>query len=161
MKNLVGFPNPVNEKAARTVAAVVAVVAVVIVATGWLWLLVPLAYGFIARAVTGPKLSPLGALAMKVVGPRLGTPKPVAGPPKRFAQSIGAVLTTVAAVTGLALGWTTVALVLTGVLAVFAILESAAGFCAGCFAFAQLMRLGVIPQDVCVECADIRLHQAA
>ncbi|WP_222431964.1 DUF4395 domain-containing protein [Leekyejoonella antrihumi] len=161
MKNLIGFPNPVNEKAARTVAAVVAVIAVVILATGWLWLLVPLAYGFIARAITGPRLSPLGAVAMRVIGPRLGSPRLVAGPPKRFAQAIGAALTTVAAIGGLALGWTTVALVLTGVLAVFAVLESVLGFCAGCFAFGQLMRIGVIPAEVCVECANIQLRQAA
>ena len=31
-----------------------------ILATGWYWLLIPLAYGFWARVLTGPKLSPLG-----------------------------------------------------------------------------------------------------
>lgn len=152
---LFGFPNPVNEKAARTVAAVVAITSLIILLTGWLWLLVPLAYGFIARVLTGPKLSPLGALSMKVVAPRLGEPRYTAGPPKRFAQGIGAVVTTTAAVTGLAFGWTTLALVLTGVMVVFATLESAFGFCAGCFAFAQLMRAGVIPDDVCEECNNI------
>ena len=35
----------------------------------------------------------------------------------------------------------------------FATLESVFGFCAGCAAFAGLMRLGVVPQRVCVECA--------
>lgn len=161
MSSLFTFPDPVNEKAARTVAAVVTVAAAVVLATGWLWLLVPLAYGFIARALTGPTLSPLGALAMKVVGPRLGRPKPTAGPPKRFAQSIGAVLTTAAAIAGLALGWTTVALTLTAILGIFALLESAVGFCAGCFMYAQLMRLGVIKEEACPECADIWLHRRA
>lgn len=160
MRELFSFPDPVNEKAARTVAAVVTVVSAVILATDWLWLLVPLAYGFVARALTGPTLSPLGALAMKVVGPRLGRTKLAAGPPKRFAQSIGAVLTTVAAITGLALGWTTVALVLTAILGVFALLESAVGFCAGCFMYAQLMKAGVIPEEACPECANIWLHRA-
>ncbi len=159
MRALFSFPDPVNEKAARTVAAVVTVIGAVILSTGWLWLLVPLAYGFVARALTGPTLSPLGSLAMKVVGPRLGRPKPTAGPPKRFAQSIGAVLATVAAVTGLLAGWTTVALVLTAILAAFALLESAAGFCAGCFMYGQLMRVGLIPEAACRECADIWLHQ--
>ncbi|KNX37585.1 DUF4395 domain-containing protein [Luteipulveratus halotolerans] len=158
---LLGFPNPVNEKAARTVAAVVAATGAVVLATGWLWLLVPLAYGFIARVLTGPRLSPLGALAMKVVAPRLGEPRPSPGPPKRFAQGIGATLTTVAAVGGLAFGWTTLALVLTGVLVVFATLEAALGFCAGCYVFGHLMRLGVIPEETCAACNDIRLRQPA
>lgn len=153
--SLIGFPHPVNEKAARTVAAFVALTSIVILATGWLWLLLPLAYGFLARVLTGPKLSPLGALSMKVIAPRLGEPVPTAGPPKRFAQGIGAVLTTAAAITGLGLGWTGFASVLVAVLALFATLESVFGFCAGCFAFGQLMKAGVIPQDVCEECNNI------
>jgi hypothetical protein len=60
MRELFSFPNPVNEKAARTVAGVVLVAVVVILATGWYWLLVPVAYGFWARVLTGPTLSPLG-----------------------------------------------------------------------------------------------------
>ena len=50
------FPNPVNEKAARVVAGVVALVAITTLATGWYWLLVPLAYGFVARAGAEPRL---------------------------------------------------------------------------------------------------------
>ena len=90
------FPNPVNEVAARTVAAgvVVQCVAVlVLTAVGghnWFWLTVPLAYGFLARVAAGPTLSPLGRLATQVVAPRLGHEKPVPGPPKRFAQAMGA-----------------------------------------------------------------------
>jgi hypothetical protein len=94
MSELFSFPNPINEKAARVVAGVVALTALVALLVGWRWLLIPLAYGFIARAATGPTLSPLGRLAMTVVAPRLGRPERVPGPPKRFAQAIGAVLTT-------------------------------------------------------------------
>jgi Domain of unknown function (DUF4395) len=149
------FPNPVNEKAARVVAGVVAVVAVAILATGWYWLLVPLAYGFVARALTGPTLSPLGRLAMRGVAPRLGEPKHVPGPPKRFAQAIGAVVTTTAAILALAFGATAGADALLGLMVVFATLESVFAFCAGCVAFAFLMRLGVVPQETCEACADI------
>src|SRR5512132_3785588 len=98
---LFSFPNPVNEKAARVVAGTVLVLAAVTLATSAYWLLVPLAYGFIARALTGPTLSPLGRLASQVVAPRLGAPKPVPGPPKRFAQALGAAITTSAAVLAL------------------------------------------------------------
>lgn len=157
------FPNPVNEKAARVVAAGVAVQAVLTLATGWLWLVPVIALGFLARVLAGPRFSPLGRLATQVVAPRLGPAKLVPGPPKRFAQAIGLGLTTVASVLGLAAGWTGAALALVGVLAVFALLESAAGFCAGCWMFGHLMRLGVIPQEVCAACNDIsaRLRPAA
>ena len=109
-----GFPNPVNEKAARVVAGVVALTGVAILLTGAHWLLVPVAYGFWARVLTGPRLSPLGRVAMTVVAPRLGPPKYVAGPPKRFAQGMGAAITTAAAVLALGFGATTAADVLTG-----------------------------------------------
>jgi len=78
----------------------------------------------------------------------------VPGPPKRFAQGIGATLTTVALVAWVA-GAPTVADVLVGMLIVAATLESVFGLCLGCKAFALLMRVGVIPESVCPECADI------
>jgi hypothetical protein len=152
---LLGFPRIVNEKAARVVAAVVAVVALVILATGWWGLLVPVAAGFWLRVAAGPKLSPLGMLAARVVAPRLGRPKEVAGPPKRFAQSIGAVLTTAAAIAALAFGAHTVAGVLVAMLFVAATLESVFALCLGCQAFTALMRAGIVPPEVCAECADI------
>ena len=150
-----GFPNPVNEKAARVVAGGVAIMALVTLMTGWHWLLVPLALGFLARVLSGPTLSPLGQLATRVVAPRLGPPALVAGPPKRFAQSIGLVLTATAAVASLMLDRSDVASVLLGVLVVFATLESVVGFCAGCWVFGQLMRLGLVPEQTCIACADI------
>jgi hypothetical protein len=38
---------------------------------------------------------------------------------------------------------------------VFPALESVFGICVGCILFSGLMRLGVIPEEVCLECADI------
>jgi hypothetical protein len=155
MSRLLSFPNPVNEKAARVVAAAVAVLAAVTLATGWQWLLVVLAYGFWARVLTGPTLSPLGRFATAVAAPRLGPPRYVAGPPKRFAQGIGAGVTTIAAICGLALGWTTAAEVLTALILVFATLESVFAFCVGCRLFGVLMTTGVIPDSICADCANI------
>ncbi|NHN56344.1 DUF4395 domain-containing protein [Calidifontibacter sp. DB0510] len=155
---IVGFPNPVNEKAARVVATGVLVMSVVTAATGWWWLLVPLVYGFVARVVAGPRLSPLGQFATRVVSPRLGAPKLVPGPPKRFAQAVGVCFSVAAAVLALS-GLGTAAAVVLAVLAVFAALESIVGFCAGCFVFGLLMRAGVIPEETCEACADIRLRR--
>jgi hypothetical protein len=149
------FPNPLNEKAARVVAGVVALAGVLVLLTGAHWLLVPLAYGFWARVLTGPTLSPLGRLASGVIAPRLGPPKYVAGPPKRFAQGMGAAFTTAAALLGLGFGLVTAADVLTALLVVAATLESAFALCLGCQAFALLMRAGVVPEETCERCADI------
>ena len=151
---MLGFPRVINEKAARVVAGVVAIAGVVALATGWHWLLVPLALGFWARVLTGPRLSPLALLASRVIAPRLGPPKEVAGPPKRFAQGMGAVMTTTGAVTAL-LGLETATVALLVALVVAATLESVLAFCLGCQVFALLIRAGVVPDTVCVECADI------
>ena len=158
---MLSFPRVINEKAARTVAAVVALAGVIALATGAHWLLIPLAYGFWARVLTGPRLSPLAQLASKVIAPRLGAPRDVAGPPKRFAQGMGAAITTLGVV-ALALGWSTVTAVLLAMLIVAATLEAALGLCIGCKVFAGLMRAGIVPETVCVECADIssRLQRA-
>jgi hypothetical protein len=158
VERLFAFPNPVNEKAARVVAGVVLVTAIVILATGAYWLLVPLAYGFWARVLTGPTLSPLGTLAQRVIAPRLGPSRPVAGPPKRFAQGMGAAFSTAALILALALGDHTAANVVLGLLVLAAGLESIFAYCLGCKVFALLMRAGLIPEAVCAECADISLR---
>jgi len=150
-----GFPNPVNEKAARVVAGVVAILGIVVLTTGARWLLVVLAYGFWARVLTGPTLSPLGRVAMRVVAPRLGPPSYVAGPPKRFAQGMGAAFTTSAAVLALGFGADTAADVLTVLLVVAATLESVFALCLGCQVFALLMRAGLVPEETCERCANI------
>jgi hypothetical protein len=164
VRKLLSFPNPVNEIAARTVAAGVVVLTVVELSTHARWLLIPLAYGFVARVLTGPKLSPWAFTVTRVIVPGLPfASRPVPGPPKRFAQGIGAVLSTAALAAWAIAGWNLAADVLVGMIALAATLESAFGVCLGCKAFAWLMRAGVIPESVCEECADIsrRLSRAA
>lgn len=156
MGELFSFPNPVNEKAARVVAGVVFVLALLTLATGWYWLLAVLAYGFVARTLAGPTLSPLGRLASSVVAPRLGPPKHVPGPPKRFAQAMGAAMTTAGAILALGFGVEGPATVLLAALMVAAGLESIFALCLGCKLFSLLMRTGLVPDRVCAECADIR-----
>ena len=155
MRSLFSFPNPVNEKAARVVAGVVLVAVTATLATSWYWLLIPIAYGFWARVLTGPTLSPLGWIAQNVIGPRLGARKPVPGPPKRFAQGMGAVLSTTALILAFAASHTAADVVLVLFLPA-AGLESIAGYCVGCRIFGLLMRLGVVPASVCEQCSDIR-----
>jgi hypothetical protein len=156
MRELFSFPNPVNETSARLVAGSVAVLAVLTVAFQQGWLIPVLAYGFLARALTGPKLSPLGLLATRVVTPRLHVQHRYApGPAKRFAQTIGAAFTLTATLLYYAAGLHTAAFALVGVIAVFASLEAAFGLCVGCKAFYLGMRLGLVPPAVCEDCARV------
>ena len=156
MGSLFSFPNPVNETSARVVAGCVAVLAVLAIAFQQGWLIPVLAYGFVARALTGPRLSPLGLLATRVVTPRLDVRHRYSpGPAKRFAQTIGAVFTVSATLLYFGAGQHTAAYALVAVLAVFASLEAAFGLCVGCKAFYLGMRLGLVPPQVCEECARI------
>jgi hypothetical protein len=155
-RGLFSFPNPINEVSARLVAGGVVLLSAVALATGWTWLVVAIAYGFVARVLTGPTLSPLSQLVTRVLVPRLGlAPQPVPGPPKRFAQGMGAVMTVTAAVLALLGDWTE-ADVLLVLIIVAAVLESAFALCIGCRIFALLMRAGVIPERVCESCNDLR-----
>jgi len=155
MSKIIDFPNPVNKVSARLVATGVVVMAVIAIAFDQKWLLVPLAYGFVARVLSGPKLSPLGLLVTKQVTPRAPfAERLVPGPPKRFAQGIGVVFSSSALALMLAGHWFAAQAVL-GLLVVAASLEAFAGYCLGCKIFAILMRLGVIPEDVCEECNNV------
>ena len=160
--SVIGFPNPVDEVSARLVAGGVVVLSAAYVATGWWPLLAVLAYGFVARVLTGPTLSPWGRLVTQVLRPRLGVEaRPTPGPPKRFAQGIGATLTIAAVVVLVVTDASIVPRVLVGAVTVAATLEAVLGFCLGCRVFAGLMRLGLIPEAVCEECADISGRLAA
>ncbi len=152
---LFSFPNPVNEVSARLVAGGVVVMTLLTIGLDLKWATAVIAYGFVARVLTGPTLSPLGQFMTRVVTPRLHlAPRPVAGPPKRFAQGIG-VCFSVSALVLTILGYWGAAQIVLSLLAVAAILESALGLCLGCKAFAVLMRLGVVPQEVCERCNNI------
>jgi hypothetical protein len=147
------FPDPVNEVSARLVAAGVVLMGAAAIAFQQPWLTAVIAYGFLARVLTGPTLSPLGQLVTRVITPRLRVaPKLVPGPPKRFAQGLGAALSVTAAVLALGLGLEAEAYVLLGLMVAFATLESVFAFCIGCQIFAALMRLGVIPDEICERC---------
>jgi hypothetical protein len=156
------FPNPVNEVSARLVAGGVVLLSLLAIAFDQPWLTAVIAYGFVARLLTGPTLSPLGQLVTRVITPRLQLPaRPVPGPPKRFAQGMGVAFSVPAAVLALGFGLTTAAYVLLGLLIIAATLESVFGLCLGCKAFAVLMRAGVIPEEVCERCNNINIELPA
>jgi hypothetical protein len=149
-----GFPSVVDEVTVRLVAAVVLIVGIVALVSGAWWLYAVLAVDFVLRSVFGPRLSPIAQLVLRTIRPRVSgcAVVPRRSAPKRFAASIGAVLTSLATM--------------------FAILHAAtgsagcrdrgvrhrrdhgrlpgpgaaAGMCVGCLVFAQLIRLGLGPR---------------
>ena len=132
--------------------------ALVTLGTRWPWLLPFMAYGFIARMASGPTLSPWGQIVTRVIVPRLPfKAKLIAGPPKRFAQGMGAVFTVAATLLWFVFGLELPALVLVGLVAVAATLESVFALCIGCRVFDVLMRLGIIPATVCEACSNLAL----
>jgi hypothetical protein len=163
MRSLFSFPNPVNEAAARVVALGVVVTSLAALVANTPWLLVPLTYGFLARVLTGPTLSPLGQFAVRVAAPRMAHSRFhswvrfVPGPPKRFAQAMGVAFTVAACVLTVTVGWSVGRWMLVP-LVVAASLEGFLAVCLGCLVFNRLMRLGLIPESVCDECGNITLR---
>lgn len=155
MGGILGFPNPVNETSARVVAGGVVAMATATVALDQPWMLAPLTYGFAARVLTGPRLSPLGQIATKVVTPRLNVRhRFVPGPPKRLAQGFGLALSSSSAFL-VATGRKRTGYKVLSLLIGAASLEAFFGICLACRMFPFLMKIGLIPESVCEECADI------
>jgi hypothetical protein len=124
----------------RFAATLTSVVLIAVLATGWGWLALAQAVVFAITALD-PRRGPYPLLYRALVLPRLGPPaerEPAA--PVRFAQLVGFVFLTVAAVGYLsgaaALGVTFAAL---GLLAAF--LNAAFGLCVGCEVYLAMRRL--------------------
>ena len=159
VKKLFSFPNPVNEHSARMVAGGVLIMSITYVATGYLAVLFVLTYGFWARVLTGPTLSPLGQFVTRVLAPLLATkvkPQFCPGPPKRFAQGIGALMTTSAIFAATIGDSVFAAKVFVSMIIVASSLESILGFCIGCAIFSKLMEWKIIPESVCEKCVNYR-----
>jgi hypothetical protein len=155
LQRVFSFPNPVNEVSARLVAGGVLVMALLTIGLNLKWATIVLAYGFVARVLTGPTLSPLGQFVTRVVTPRLGVAeRPVAGPPKRFAQGMGLAFSVTALILT-ALGYWGAAQIVLAFLCGAALLESVFAICLGCTVFAVLMKAGLVPEEVCERCHNI------
>ena len=162
MAPLLDFPHPVNETSARVVAGGVVAMATTTVVTNKPWLMVPLAYGFAARVLTGPKLSPLGQLATKVVTPRINREHTfVPGPPKRFAQGMGLAMSGTALTLHYGFARTRAAYLVLTALTAAAALEAFAGYCVACRMFPLLIKTGVVPEQACERCVEFSSDRSA
>lgn len=154
------FPRVVDDVTVRLIAAVVLVLAIVAFALHQWWIYPLLATDFTLRTAFGPRASPLARGVQRLIRPRVKAIKrPTAGPPKRFAAGIGAALTAVASVLWLLGIAPQVVMTIAVVMIVFPALEAILGICVGCRLFRVLMKLGMVPEEICLECADISLRQ--
>jgi hypothetical protein len=161
------FPSVVDDVTVRLIAAVVLVIGIVALAASQWGLYAVLAVDFSLRAALGPSASPVAQLVQRWIRPTVGAAKrPTPGPPKRFAATIGALLTVAATalwLVGLATGSSVAAAWVVGigvVMVVFPALESVFGICVGCILFSGLMRVGLVPEEICLDCADITRRRA-
>ena len=151
INNVFSFPNPVNEFSARFVAGIVAILTIATILTENQFVA-----GFLLISRKSRDWSNFEshrpACNESHCFPALGNPtKLVAGPPKRFAQTIGLIFSATAFVM-LILDLILVFQITLTILVVFAMLESIVGFCAGCFVFNYLMKWKIIPQSICESC---------
>ena len=86
------FPNPVNEVSARIVAGGVVLMSLATIVFDQPWLTAVIAYGFVARVLSGPDAQPARPTgdASHHSTPAVPGRSWCPGPPKRFAQGIGA-----------------------------------------------------------------------
>jgi hypothetical protein len=153
------FPDPVNESSARVVAAGVVAMAGTSLAMRKPWLMIPLAYGFAARVLTGPTASPLGQLATRVVTPRLPVEdKLVPGAPKRLAQGMGLAMSGAALALHYGLNRPQAARVPLAALLGAAALEAGLGICLACKMFPLLVKAGLVDEADCPDCSDVTLR---
>jgi hypothetical protein len=96
----------------------------------------------------------------ELVQPRLGEGPLEDSRPVRFANQVGVTFLSAATLAG-ALGWTTLALVLGGLVAALALLAASSGLCVGCLMFKGIARLRGKPLSdavaafattVCADC---------
>jgi hypothetical protein len=124
----------IDSRAPRFNQTVIGLLAVVAVVTGWWWLLALLAAQLVIGLTLGRRYC-LPCLAyFELVQPRLGEGPLEDARPPRFANMVGAVFLTSAAL-AYGFGAATAGAILGLVVAALALLAAATGFCAGCEAY--------------------------
>jgi hypothetical protein len=128
----------INETKVRLVAGVVLLTTLLYLLTGWALLPALLLVDFGLRSADLGKYSPFGIGADWLVNALRLPYKATGQAPKRFAARIGLALSVLILSLDLA---TIPTLLPASILAVFAALESVAGFCAGCYVYTVYVRL--------------------
>ncbi len=125
--------NRINENAVRLVASFVLLFAIATIATGWVILPLYLSVDFFLRAFTNVK-PPFAIVARQLAGYLDLEVKMIFAAPKKFAAAVGFVFSVLISALLLS-GFSTSAIMVTAILAVFATLESVFSICAGCYVY--------------------------
>jgi len=145
-------PFRVNEAIVRGVAIQVFIFSLTAILTGSLIPVIILLADFSIRVILIPKFSLLVLLSRKLIVPIAGFKrKQIVFKPKRFAASIGLIMS----IAALLLGLYNIDFIFTitlSILALFSFLEAFFRFCAGCKIFGLLMFLGLVKEDECPDC---------
>ena len=124
----------IDSRAPRFNQAVVGILSAVAVVTGWWWLLALLAAQLAVGLVLGRRYCLPCLVYFELVQPRFGEGPLEDSRPPRFANLVGVVFLSAAAV-AYALGADLVGTVLGSLVALLALLAASTGFCAGCEAY--------------------------
>jgi len=149
------YPEVVNENATRIVASTVVILGLISLFFPNIITLGILLFGFTSRVTYGPKFEPFALITSRYLVPKLGISFiPTAGPPKRFAQLIGFIFALTSIIL-FQLDLFPIYRIVLSILVFFASLESFVGWCAGCFFFGLLMKVGIIPKEICEKCNNL------
>lgn len=127
----------VNENVVRIIAFIVALLAIANMVSSNYWAIVFLIFDFALRAFTTGKWSLLKFIAVKISDGLALSQKMKDLAPKKFAATLGFVFCLLITATFL-FDFYTLALILTSVMTVFALLESLFAICVGCHIYSFL-----------------------
>ena len=156
------YPDLVHQGVARTVALQTLILTLLAISFKQPLLLSFVVFEFLVRTLYGPRFSLVSRIA-KTFQPLLfaSDDKKLTGSPKRFAQFAGLLFSASAGIAWLLTGQFTWPFYLLAVLTIFSALEAIVGWCAACFVFNYLMKIGLVPESVCVKCAKLEYESRA
>ncbi|WP_316827637.1 DUF4395 domain-containing protein [Pedobacter miscanthi] len=127
----------VNENVVRIIAFIVALIAIACITFSNYWAIVFLLLDFALRAFTSGKFSLLKFIALKISSTLSLSPKMKDLAPKKFAATLGFGFCLLITAMFL-LDFYAIALILTSIMTVFALLESLFAVCVGCYIYSFL-----------------------
>lgn len=146
-------PERVQESRVRAIALEVVIISAFVIFYKQEFLMLLLSFDFIIRAFFNSRYSPLAVLSKIFLSKILPfRNKQILLRPKKFAASIGAILSLAAGIFGTA-GQTSIMIYITIILLTFSFLEAFLKFCAGCWIFGLLIRFKIIGEENCVDCS--------
>jgi hypothetical protein len=162
IKEFFSFPSPINSAESRLHNCVTALLLVLGTLLYYFfdipWIFVFMAYGFLARVISGPRLDPQAFFVLFVLRPlvveKMGILKNeyVSSSPKRFSQACGLVFASLLVVFSfleINLGvW-----IVSGIFFVASFTAALLDYCIACHLFNLAISLGILPETFCEECA--------